>query len=269
MSKKDNLDKFIKQMKEGIPYAEDYIDKSSDIFNNSLEARDLSENALAREVLKNTGVPIPGRGSSRTQTEDFLNRIVEERYPELKPNVKIDGNQSFYQDGNINLSNYRATNSPEDAVGTVLHEAGHQYDDKILGASGKPVGNKELRLAKAKGLDLKNMDPMQVYEELVGAGHHAKIPKLREGSYGFGALKSLLKSGTFKGLAPVGVGAALAGSADEALAETIIPGGLDSLGKDSDKQIEDDTPQIKMMAESANDPNVKRMALQELKNRLK
>lgn len=269
MSERAKLDKFIKQMKEGIPYAEDYIDKSSDIFDNALEARDLSENALAREVLKNTGIPIPGKGSTRTQTEDFLNKIVEERYPELKPNVKIDGNQSFYQDGKINLSDYRAKNSPEDAVGTVLHEAGHQYDDKILNSSGQPISNKELRLAKAKGLDLKNMDPMQVYEELVGVKHHAKIPKLREGTYGFGALKSLLKSGTFKGLAPVGVGAALAGSADEALADVVIPGGAESLGKDSDKQMEDDTPQVKMMAESATDHNVKRMALQELKNRLK
>ena len=67
----------------------------------------------------------------------------------------------------------------------------------------------------------------------------------------------------------VGVGGALlAGSADEALADTFVPGGVESLGKGSDlPQYADDTGAVQAAASSATDPNIRRMALQELKNR--
>lgn len=261
------LDRYIKEVRQGIPFAEEFTGKTGDVFDDALVARNLTEDSLGREVLKNTGVPIPGKGSTRSQAEDFLNRMVKERYPELEPNVRIGGDLDQYGQGEIDVSDFTAKSSPERAVGTVLHEAGHQYDDKILGTRGKELNLKDLRKAKSGGMNLKQMDPLQVYEDVVGVGHHAKIPKLREGTYGFGALKSLLKSGTFKGLAPAAVGAAFAGSASDALADTVVPGGVESVGEGSDMPMMDDTPQVQMAAEAATDPNLKRAALKELRDR--
>jgi hypothetical protein len=71
-------------------------------------------------------------------------------------------------------------------------------------------------------------------------GHHNRIPDLRPDSvFELGALKSYLKSGKFKGMLPgavgAGLGAAFAGSASDALADTLIPGGVEAAGSDSDK----------------------------------
>ena len=63
-------------------------------------------------------------------------------------------------------------------------------------------------------------------------------------------------------------GALMAGSADEALANTFVPGGIEGLGQGSDMpEYADDTGAVQAAAESAVDPNIRRMALQELKNR--
>lgn len=61
--------------------------------------------------------------------------------------------------------------------------------------------------------------------------------------------------------------ALMAGSASDAMADAIIPGGVEGVGKGSDMPMQDDTNQIKTYAESATDPNLRRMALQELRNR--
>jgi hypothetical protein len=86
----------------------------------------------------------------------------------------------------------------------VLHEGAHAYDKikKIVPEISQDDFNKELRKLKASGFDLKNADPAHIYE-LIAAKHHAQIPDLREGTFGLGALKSYLKSGTFKGMAPI------------------------------------------------------------------
>lgn len=76
--------------------------------------------------------------------------------------------------------------------------------------------------------------------------------------------KSLGKLGLIGGL----VGAGLAGSADEALANAVIPGGLEGAGAGSDQAMADETSQLEMMAQSATDPQVRKQALLELlKNR--
>jgi hypothetical protein len=82
-----------------------------------------------------------------------------------------------------------------------------------------------------------------------------------------GASKNTGKLGM--ALGPIGAiaGAALAGSADEALANAVIPGGIEGAGAGSDRPMEDDTAQVQMMADSATDPNIRRAALQELRNR--
>lgn len=205
--RKKALEDFAKDVERGIPLAEDYVGKSGDVLKDALRARNLAEEALAQKVLDNTGIPIPDMTSSISKKEDFLNRILQERYPEIKSPIELKdmpGNAGEYFNGKVALNKNLINN--RDMVkltSDVLHEGGHGYDDlkKLASFEGDDF-NKQLRRLKAEGLDLKNADPAQVYE-LMAKKHHANIPKLREGTYGLGALKSYLKSGTFKGIGPV------------------------------------------------------------------
>jgi hypothetical protein len=220
------LEAYSKQLSEGNPLAEGFITPSKKLDVNALRARNLAEDALANEVLKNTGVPIPDSGASLTKREDFLNRIVKERYPEFEPDLQInrfikDHGAYAPKEGKILV---RETPDLLKQVSTGLHEAAHKYDDKVLNFDG--TDNVKLKSTQVpKGKFLPDMDPAEVYE-LMAKGHHAEIPNLREGSFGLGALKSMLKSGTFKGVAPIGVGAAITAAAlpEEASAADFIPG---------------------------------------------
>jgi hypothetical protein len=186
------LEAFTKQMKEGIPFSEDFIsDLDSDIHNNALLARNLEEEALANEVLKNTGNKIPSDNAPRLKREDFLNRMISEIYPEFKDsNVRLEGDQSYYKKGKIFV---REQPDVLSQLSDLIHEGAHRYDDEVLNYKGKELSNSALR---------KSIDPTQTYE-ILSEGHHAKIPDLREGSIGYGGLKSMLKNGTFKGIAPI------------------------------------------------------------------
>lgn len=110
-----------------------------------------------------------------------------------------------------------------------------------------------------------------------------KVPSAVETVYDAGAMKKEYQAmqkaaktaGRFgkKGLAAIGpigagIGAVLAGSAEDALAG-FVPGGVDSAGEGSDLPVEDDTAQIKMLAETATDPNVRRQAIQALRTSLR
>jgi hypothetical protein len=205
--RKKALEDFAKDVEKGIPLAEDYVGRSGDVLKDALRARNLAEEALAQKVLDNTGIPIPDMTSSVSKKEDFLNRILQERYPEIKKPIELKDmadNAGEYFNGRVSLNKNLMNN--RDIVkltSDVLHEGGHGYDDvKKLASFDGDDFNKELRRLRAEGFDLKNADPAQVYELMAGK-HHAKIPKLREGTYGLGALKSYLKSGTFKGIAPM------------------------------------------------------------------
>jgi hypothetical protein len=215
--RKKALEDFAKDVERGIPLAEDYVGKSSNPLADALRARNLSEESLAQKVLDNTGIPIPDKAASLSRKEDFLNQLLQERYPELKSNVSfrdMNGSVGEYEGGKIflnkNLANKRDV---QQLTSDVLHEGAHQYDDvkKIIPSISQDDFNKELRKLKASGFDLKNADPAQVYE-MIASKHHAKVPDLREGTFGLGALKSYLKSGTFKGMAPVLAKGAAAGA---------------------------------------------------------
>lgn len=221
-----------------------------------LQARNLSEEALAHEVMKNTGVPIPDKGASILRKEDFLNRILEERYPELDTELNITdaagkGNYGAYDPnkGLIEINPKIAQTDLRKSLGTALHEAGHQYDDKILKfnspkelLTGKNADS-QLNLDKAftKFLDSEKLpDPSKLYE-VAAKGHHANIPNLREGSYGLGALKSMLKSGTFKQLAggiPVIGGAAAAMMSGDASAAVPVLGDADNVGESKEEEFQ-------------------------------
>lgn len=228
--RKKTLELFAKQLSEGLPFAEDFIKGDHDIENNSLLARNLSEDSLAQQVLKNTGIPIPHDGVSKAKKEDFINQIVAERYPEFKdPNIRL-GAEDSYGKGKISVYD---TGDMNKTVGKALHEAGHRYDDEILGFQGKNLDLSDLRKAKSSGLDLKQMDPAQVYE-IYAKNHHAQIPNLREGSYGLGALKSMMKSGTFKqvaGALPVVGGLAAAAMSEDASAGVPVLGEANDVGE--------------------------------------
>ena len=266
--RKKVLENFAKDVEKGMPLAEDYVGKSGDIYSDALRARNLAEDALAQKILDNTGIPIPDKTSSISKKEDFLNQLLKERYPELKKSIKLEDMQDsagLYRDGDIILNKETLNRkSPQRLTADLLHEGAHAYDDvkKIIPEVTQDDFNKELRKLKASGFDLKNADPAQVYE-LIAKKHHAQIPNLREGTFGLGALKSFLKSGTFKALPIVGTaaaGAAALSSPDVSAAalDMAIPGGVESLGPSAEDAIIEN-PQA--------NPELRKAALQKLMGR--
>jgi len=251
--RKQALEDYVKDVEMGMPFAEDYINKTSNIEKNALKARNLSEEALAQQVLKNTGISIPDNTASLRDKEAFLSKLMEEQYPEVKAGVRVLPQEKILELDPNNPSGWYSSKSgilekkpqivinenqfrdnPIKAAGTLFHEGGHGYDDLMKLGDTKELDLETLRQLKKQGLDLNKMDPAELYE-LYGANHHAKIPKLREGTFGLGALKSYLKSGTFKALPVVGTAATAAAAlsspdASAAVGDFLMPGGLESLG---------------------------------------
>jgi hypothetical protein len=249
--RKRDLEAFAKRLAIGNESSRDFISPEQQLGRQALQARDLSEEALAHLVLKNTGVPIPDmKRSYGGETAEFLNRLMQERYPELDPNVSILSQNEMAKKGLGNFQGVYAVGEKsrkphimikdvarnEDglrkAVSTMLHEAGHQYDDKVLNYkipdNIAKVNEGQLDIAgmyeaakKAPG----DIDPTEL-GELLQKSHHANIPNLREGSFGLGALKSYLKNGKFKSIVgPVaGLGLTAAMMPDDASAADFIPG---------------------------------------------
>lgn len=279
--RKRDLENFVRRIKyKDNPNTSGIISPETSLYKQALEARNIAEEALANEVLKNTGVPIPSKGASLSKKEDFLNRVLSETYPEFdgNPNLsfmdKPDGKNHGYYDsrfGSIKL-NSETNQDISKALSTSLHEAGHKYDEQIRGFN----PSKELLTGHPSQLDVAGMyeaakksdlDPTELYE-IAAKGHHARIPDLRDAdSFGLGALKSYLKSGKFKSVAgavPVvgtaaAVGAAFASpDASAAVADAIVPGGVESLGpSDEDAAIEN--PQT--------NPELRKAALKKLMGR--
>jgi hypothetical protein len=269
MDRKKALEEYVKMVEEGRPFSEDFIGKTRDVEDDALRARNLSEEALASQVLKNTGIPIPGKEAPRLKQEDFYNRIIKEQYPELEPNVVLEPSNyaGGYEKGKIDLNSDMAKVwTPERNVGTILHEAGHQYDDQIAGKVGKNLDMATLRKLQSKGMNLKDLDPTTVYE-LYAQAHHAPIPQRGGSTFGLGGLKSFLKSGKFKGIAPPLIGAALTAASGDASASDFIPG-LDQAG-DIGESREDEGEMLGNAQGSMNYKmsDARRDALQALKRR--
>jgi hypothetical protein len=280
MDKKKALELFTNDLKEyGSTDSGLLIPKRKDLRNSALEARNLAEDALANEVLKSTGVPIPGKGASRSQVENFLQDISKERYPELGDvdleignNLSVEGDYSP-KTGKIRLDKEMVRKDPVKAVAGILHENAHKYDDKILNYRGKEIDDAAFRKVreKIKG----QVDPTDIYETVAkSVGHHAQIPELREGSYGLGALKSILKSGRFKSLAPLLGGAAgLAVSGVSEAADTEAMG--DAIEQEAFQRESDEAnrrakalktnPEMKAIYESIDNPDLKRQALNRIR----
>lgn len=254
----------IQRIKDGDPdLMEDLVSKSPDFVSTSRGARDLAEDTLGSEYLRQTGVSVPDiKTASRSQIESFANKLKEEAYPELRktgieiPDTLPGGNIGKFSPSTNKISLAKdGITSAEQLAGSTFHEAGHAYDTNkklIGGIDDFKLGSDKKKFLKSLGIksgrDLEKLDP-SVINEIVQLGHHANIPKLREGSFGLGALKSLVKNKTFKAL-PF-VGPALAGgltmmatgdaSAAQAAATPIL-GEADDLGPEAgslEAQVED------------------------------
>jgi hypothetical protein len=222
---KDEYQKLIERIKDNDPeLMEDLVPKSSNYVETARNARDLAENTLGSEYLKQTGVSVPNiKTATRSQLESFANKLKEEAYPELK-NTNIDI-QDYLKGGNVgefapsknqvSLSKHYLPDA-ESIAGKTFHELGHAYDE-TKGLTGSvaddalSMGKKGLikSLGLKSGSDLTKLDP-SVISEVMQLGHHAKIPGLRSSSFGLSALKNLLSAKNFKSL-PL-AGPAIAGA---------------------------------------------------------
>ena len=231
MKRTDLLEKYIKQMKEGIPFAEEYIKPNPDLRESALSARNLTEDALAHEVMKNTGIPIPDKGASRLKREDFLNRIANEIYPEFSnPDISLGDESSYYQGKTL----VDAQGSTRRNVADALHEMGHKYDVEHLKAPTDEILDEQGVRKLSKTMNLKDKDPLEVYE-LISKNHHAKIPNVREESFGLSNLKNVLKGAKIRSLVgpALGVGLGLA-TGNDAMAAVPVLGDAEDVGSSDD-----------------------------------
>ena len=230
--RKKILELYSQNVSKGDPFSEEFIKRSDNIYNDALDARNLAEESLAHQILKNTGVKIPDARDSISKKEDFIQRVMGEFYPETNHNLKIvkpDGlTRGTYLDNNIELADNK---NIRELLSDAAHEYSHGYDDKVLGYYSKKLDPyKTFRELKAKGINPNELDPTHLYE-MIADKHHAKIAAgIRDGSFGLGALKSMMKNGTFKAIPIIGpaIGAGLATMAGEANAAT---SGLPILGE--------------------------------------
>lgn len=242
---------------EDVPFdISDFIDPSKkSTRSKAISARDLMEETLAEQVMRNTGVPVPDPKASIGKKEQFLMDILDDVYPEMRTNVRVipdlmdeavDSQGVKTQKPVLGMYfpetkkiKVRDTEDIHKILSTGLHEAAHQYDDSALKFSGTPDLleddlNKYIEDYK-QGKVTKKLTPNEAYD-ILAKGHHAQIPGKREGkTFGAGALKSYLKSGKFKSLLP-GVLTGGAGLVASGLAEAFD---AEEVGRDSDSPSSD------------------------------
>lgn len=247
--------------RDDVPFnIEDFIDPKKNILEKAYESRNLYEEALANQILKNTGVPIPDMKAPKSKKEQFVGDILREFYPELSFTPEVRDNLTYEdldKEGRKVMRKAHGLYFPHnkkvivnntddllELLATTVHEGAHGYDSQSENYSSKELNKKALldELKKLnEGSRKKPINAEEAYD-LLAKGHHLRLPSKRDANtFGAGALKSFLKSGKFKSLIPGAgaAGAALAGSADEALADALIPGGLEAVGRGSDKPSQD------------------------------
>lgn len=234
------LERYAKETANGNPLAEDFIKERRSVENKALQARDLAEDALANQVMKNTNVPIPGKEASRAKQENFLNRILEQTHPEISPDVRLSDDIPDYDgayNSNTGIIKVNASTAKKDilkGLSATLHEGAHKYDFDTGGFKGTPdIEYKDLVKNTPNGRMLKDIDPAHAYE-LMSNGHHKQLPDLRNGSFGLGALKSMMKNGTFRqvaGALPLAGTALALSSGDVSAAASELPSEIPILGQ--------------------------------------
>jgi hypothetical protein len=271
--KKEALEQFSKKLSSGDFSTGNLISPEGQLGRQAFSARDIAEQALANEFLKDTGLPIPDKFQTTSQAEDFLSRSLKQVYPEFEPNLRLVSAKDAphlvkslgsYSPSSASILLNRDQFSPKDIrnlLATAFHEGAHKYDDKVLNYSVpkelmKERGQLDFKKAYdvAKELD-RPIDPTEMYE-VAAKGHHARIPKLRDAdSFGLGALKSYLKSGTFKGLAPLLAKGAMIG-AGGLVSAAASAADMPDVGKPSEEDAAIENPQA--------NPELRKAALQKL-----
>jgi hypothetical protein len=234
-----------RRAKEGDLDTADFISEKLGPVKRATSARDLMEESLSDLVLQDTKYKIPGKGSTKADVTSFLEKVLSEQYPEINPDITIKQqleSLGLYDPSNkkIELLADEVKKSPQKALATTFHEGAHQFDDVKF--PGNSVATKELienrpeLTEKIKRMGL-SLDPTEAYEVL-GKEHHLPLSSRSGNTFGLGGLKSYLKSGKFKSVMPgaigTGVAAAMAGSASDALADVVVPGGVEGVGEGSD-----------------------------------
>lgn len=239
------LEAYSKQVAAGNDDPSQFINMGRNLKGQALQSRDLAEDALANEFMKRTDLPVPGKGATRSQKEDFLNRATKQVYPEFEPDVKlnryIDDMGSYSPtDGGILVKDNADLKK---MLSTTFHEGAHKYDNKVLNFDGtddfsKVISPKDLPTGAT---NLKQLNPSQL-NEIIHKGHHAKIPNLRDSdSFGLGALKSMMKSGTFKqvaGALPLVGGVAAAAMSGDASAAVPLLDEAEDVGMSASEEIQ-------------------------------
>jgi hypothetical protein len=268
--------------KEGDFDTADFISEKLSPGRRALEARDLMEESLADLVLKDTKYKIPGKGSTKAEVTSFLEKLLSESYPEINPDITIKERMDalgLYDPSakKIELLADEVKKSPQKAGAAALHEGRHQLDNILMGSpnTSSPVDLKDIDFKdKVKRMGM-TLDPSDAYEYVAAnpnKPHHLLLSGRNvDKSFGRGGLASYLKGGKF-GMLPgaIGVGGALlAGSADEALADVIIPGGVESLGKGSNKLLtEEQERDVDLVRKTSKDDKLNTARLKALQRML-
>jgi hypothetical protein len=240
---------------------DDFI--STDVKNlgtKAFEARDLYGESAAENLLRKTGVSVPDwKTASTSEKEKFFGNILAENSPLLKQNVMVDpdllkydkntgklvGNLGEYYPGTglIKVSDKRDLIK---SLSDFLHELGHSRDDQIENRIGitKEIDKtplykhvEDLKSGKVK----KVMGGEEAYKAASNL-HHLKIPGRMKEFFEKSALDSILKGNKIKSVLPGALtagAAAMAGSASDALADVVVPGGVEGVGEGSDKLLSD------------------------------
>lgn len=203
MDNRKKYEEILKRISQGDYNLDDLIPETYK--SKAIGARDLQEDTLGHALLRNSDISVPNiKNANKSQMEKFIKEHLNEIYPELD-NVGIgflrgEGNLGEFDPSTNRIGvNLDKLDTPEKLLGTTMHEAGHAYDELV------GLGDTE-DLKKLKKSDLgKAADELY---EIRGAGHHAKIPKLRDqGSYGRNALSKFVKGMPFKSVVSPLVGA--------------------------------------------------------------
>jgi hypothetical protein len=231
--KEGAIQKLLKRLRDGDIEVDDLINKEGASYDQvSKRARNLYEDTLGSEYLRQTGVSVPDlKRANPKQMEKFYNDILAENYPELSGKVGVEYRPLKDSMGEYDPNKKVVRINPEyvtdmnRGTGTALHEFGHAYDDLEVGDF-DPIPEESNKASKLKamkeqgitrGSQLQKLPASDIYQHR-NRGHHAILKKLRDaGGFGLGALKGLTNSGTFKSAVPfAGTIAALASGDVEA-----------------------------------------------------
>lgn len=278
MERKDQIKAFMDRFyKSGDTSTKDLMPTGLSPFEQALEARDIQQSALASELSNMFDIAPVEKGDSIAKAEQKMMDKLQKNYPDMKGvDLKIrkrlaesQGARGIYipDDKLIELDHDWLKYDPAVTEGSFFHEGSHAYDHLKQGYV--PEKNIEKSVMQKSPKAFKDLDPTEAYELINSkVGHHKYIPEFREGSVGLGGLKALAKHGKRLAVsAPLIGGAISAAMSGDASAAIPLLGEADEVGKGSDIVNSDDSRMVEQASQNAADPNIRKMAIQELRNR--